>query len=95
MHLVTGIFFLVVGVIASVWGFQAAEQINLEQRGNEIIASLDPTFIKLFIIGFFLIGLGVGQATSTHTIYNLEKQLTREHSPITLLEAKNSVDTAE
>lgn len=75
MSLVTGIFFFVIGVIVSAWGFQAAEPINIDQTGNQIIATLDPTFIMLFMFGLFLIGLGVGEFSSSYTIYKLEKQI--------------------
>lgn len=84
MSLVTGIFFFAIGAIVVAWGFQAAERINIEQVGNEIIATLDPTFIVLFMFGLFLVSLGIGGAASTYTIYKLEKQLSHEESPIAL-----------
>jgi hypothetical protein len=71
---VSGLFFLAIGAILIVWGFQAAEQIQVEQIGSQVTASLDPTFIVLFMCGCFSVGLGVGALSFTYTIYKLEKQ---------------------
>jgi lipopolysaccharide export LptBFGC system permease protein LptF len=70
---VIGIFSFVVGLIVVAWGFQAAEPIKIEQIGNVMTASLDPTFILLFMVGMFAIGLGVGDLASVYIVYKLEK----------------------
>ena len=73
-------FFFTIGVILIAWGFQATEPIDIQQTGNQLKATLDPTFVLLFMAGSFLVGLGVGEFDSTYTIYKLEKQIMEKSS---------------
>jgi cell division protein FtsX len=72
---VVGVFFLAIGIVLMMWGFQAVEPIDIQQTPEEIIASLDPTFILLLMVGMLLIGGGTGFLACTFPIYKLEKQL--------------------
>ena len=71
---ISGLICLFIGAIFVAWGIQAVEQIHIEQIGGQIIASLNPTFVVLFMIGYFSVGLGIGAIACTYTIYKLEKQ---------------------
>ena len=73
LTVVEGVFSLVVGVVLMMWGFQAVEPIDLEFTLPTVTASLDPTFILLFIVGMGLIGNGVGILACARRIYKLEK----------------------
>lgn len=58
------------------WGFQSIEKIQIEWIGiSQVRATLDPTFLILFIIGFFVIGSGTAEVGSAIVIYFLEKEL--------------------
>ncbi|UCC33897.1 MAG: hypothetical protein JSW53_02535 [Candidatus Bathyarchaeota archaeon] len=75
-----GVFALTIGVILSAWGFLAVDEIRMEQIGDQVTATFDPTFVVLLMFGSFFVGLGIGELTSTYTIHKLEKQLASEDS---------------
>ena len=72
---VSGLFSLAIGIVVMMWGFQALERIDIQQTAGKIVASLDVTFIVLFMVGMLLIGCGIGFLACTFPIYKMEKQL--------------------
>ena len=72
---VTGVFSLAIGIVIVMWGFQVVGPIDIQQTSEEIMASLDTTFVILFIVGTLLIGCGIGFLACTSPIDKLEKQL--------------------
>jgi len=82
---VEGFFLLVIGIIVIIWGFQAVEPIQIEHTwglsGCYIKASLDPTFVVLFMVGCLLLGFGLGVLGCVGTIYKLEKKLSPPPPP--------------
>ena len=74
-NLIEGVSFLFIGVIVIIFTFQIIEPIDFLESGNLISASLNSTFILLFMAGFFFVGAGIAQAAISSTIYKLEKKL--------------------
>ena len=74
-NLIEGVSFLLIGVIIIIFTFQIIEPIDFLESGNLISASLNSTFILLFMAGFFFVGAGIAQAAISSTIYKLEKKL--------------------
>ena len=74
-NLIEGVSFLLIGVIIIIFTFQIIEPIDFLESGNLISASLNPTFILLFMAGFFFVGAGIAQAAISSTIYKLEKKV--------------------
>jgi hypothetical protein len=71
-NLIEGTIFLVVGLIIIAINFLTIEAIDFLNNGNQITASLNPTFFVLLIAGFFLLGVGTAQSAVTITIRKLE-----------------------
>lgn len=71
-NLIEGTIFLVVGLIIIAINFLTIEAIDFLNTGNQITASLNPTFFVLLIAGFFLLGVGTAQSAVTITIRKLE-----------------------
>ena len=74
-NLIEGVSFLFIGVIIIIFTFQIIEPIDFLESGNLISASLNSTFVFLFMAGFFFVGAGIAQAAISSTIHKLEKKL--------------------
>ena len=72
-NLIEGIFFLVIGLILIILDFFFIVPIDFLNNGTEVVASLNPTFAVLSILGFFILGVGAAQSAVTFTIHKLEK----------------------
>ena len=75
MNLIEGLTFLIIGLIVAGYNFYEIEPLNFDQNGLLISTYLNPTFVFLFMAGFFFMGAGAAQAAVTFTIYKLEKDL--------------------
>ena len=71
-NLIEGTIFLVVGLVIIIINLLTIEAIDFLNNGNQITASLNPTFFVLLIAGFFLLGVGTAQSAVTITIRKLE-----------------------
>ena len=72
-NLIEGTIFLVVGLVIIAINFLNIEAIDFANNGNQITASLNPTFVVLLISGFFLMGVGTAQSAVTITIRKFER----------------------
>ena len=72
-NLIEGSIFLVVGLFIIIINSLNVEAIDFLNNGNQITASLNPTFVVLLITGFFLLGVGTAQSAVTITIRKFEK----------------------
>jgi hypothetical protein len=72
-NLIEGITFLLIGTLIIIYNFHFIKPIDIFYNGNQQ-STLNPTFVLLFMAGFFFIGAGIAQAAITTTIHNLEKK---------------------
>lgn len=72
-NLIEGMVFLVIGLSLVILDFFFIIPIDFLNNGTQVIASLNPTFSVLLIVGFFILGVGSAQSAVTFTIHKLEK----------------------
>ena len=72
-NLIEGMVFLSIGLSIVITDFFLIIPIDFLNNGTEVVASLNPTFAVLLILGFFILGVGAAQSAVTFTIYKLEK----------------------
>lgn len=73
-NLIEGVIFFVVGLSITLVNFLNIEAIDFLNDGNQISASLNPTFVVLLITGVFLLGVGTAQSAVTITIRKFERK---------------------
>ena len=76
VHLIIGIFALVLGIVFVAWSFESFEPIrittNPTEGGIEIEATLETTFIGILVIGVFCIGVAMPNLVNAYEFYKSE-----------------------
>lgn len=72
-NLFEGMVFLMIGLSLVILDFIFIIPIDFLNNGTEVIASLNPIFASLLVVGIFIVGVGAAQSAVTFTIYKLEK----------------------
>ena len=93
IHLVVGIFGVIIGAILIVWAFQAVEPIIVNVYthenifGDEIFdnveVSLDEFFLYPLIFGLVVVGMGLTEMGVVYEFYKLEKQIEEKKLEVT------------
>jgi len=72
-NLFEGMVFLIIGLSLVILDFFFIIPIDFLNNGTQVVASLNPTFAALLVVGIFIVGVGAAQSAVTFTIHKLEK----------------------